>query len=502
MTDGEPPSAEPPSAEPPGAEPTKGFGALAARGAFVTMTGQIAKIIIQLVSVIILARLLTPYDYGLLAMVMAVIGIADVFRDFGLSSAAVQAKTLSTAERDNLFWLNTLTGVILLILIGAAGPLLALFYRQPELTMITGVVGVSFLFSGLATQYRADLQRRMLFARLTVADVSSPLVALVVAVLLALGGAGYWALVAQQVVQFFANLIMVVGAARWLPRWWRRDVSVRRFLAFGGNLAGGQLIHYLGSNFDALLIGARFGANPLGLYNRGFQLLMRPLGQLRAPLTSVALPVLSRLTDDKRRYTEYLQIGQRAMGYTLVLGLGLVIGAVDPVVAIFLGDQWTEVAPIMRWLALCGIFETLAFIGYWTYVTSGLVRQLLHFTIMSTVIKIIGISIGSIWGVEGVAAGFALAEVASWPLSFAWLRRSSGLDVRPLIINGLRIIAVSLVIAAATSLVTWALAGAGSWLQLVAAIGVALAVTAAALIIPPVRRDIATVVSAARQGFS
>lgn len=483
------------------AEAGRGLGGIAARSAVVTMTGQLAKIIIQLVSVIILARLLTPYDYGLLAMVMAVVGVADVFRDFGLSSAAVQAKQLSRAQRDNLFWVNTLTGLILLVVIIAAGPLLALFYRQPELTMISAVVGLSFLFSGLATQYRADLQRRLLFTRLTVADVGSPLIALGVAIGLAVGGAGYWALVGQQVVQFLANLVIVVIAAGWLPRWWRRDASVRPFLAFGGNLAGGQLIHYLGANFDALLIGARFGANPLGLYNRGFQLLMRPLGQLRAPLTSVALPVLSRLTDDERRYGEYLRIGQRAMGYTLVLGLGLVIGAVDPVVAIFLGDQWTGVAPIMRWLALCGIFETLAFVGYWTYVSKGLVRKLLHFTIMSTAIKIIGISIGSLWGVEGVAAGFALAEVASWPLSFAWLRRSSGLDVIPLIVNGLRIVAVSLAIAAATWLVSSRLAGAGDWARLGAALVVAVVVAGASLAVPSVRRDVASVVRSARLGF-
>jgi PST family polysaccharide transporter len=485
------------SAGPKGA----GLGALAARSAFVTMLGQVARIVIQLVSVIILARLLSPHDYGLLAMVMAVVAVADVFRDFGLSSAAVQAKTLSSHERDNLFWLNAGIGVILVIVICAASPLLALFFRQSELTLITCGIAVTFLLSGLATQYRADLQRRLLFRRLTVADVTSPLIALVVAVVLALAGAGYWALVAQQVVQGLVNLIMIVIAARWLPGRYHRGVPMRRFLKFGGHLAGGQLIHYLGANFDALLIGARFGADPLGLYNRGFQLLMRPLGQLRAPMTSVALPVLSRLNDDEDRYGEYLRVGQRAMGYTLVLGLGLVLGAGDPIVAIFLGDQWGGVAPIMRWLALCGIFETLAFVGYWTYVSKGLVRQLLHFTIMSTAIKIVGISIGSVWGVEGVAAGFAIAEVASWPLSFAWLRRSSGVDVRPLITGGLRIVAVSLTIAGASWLVTRQLAEVADWLQLLAAIGAAAVIAAVSLAIPAVRRDVGTVLAAARSGL-
>lgn len=478
-----------------------GLGAIAARSAFVTMAGQVARIVIQLVSVIILARLLSPHDYGLLAMVMAVVAVADVFRDFGLSSAAIQAKTLSTRQRDNLFWLNAGIGVILVVVICAISPLLAMFFRQAELTLITCAVAATFLLGGLATQHRADLQRRLLFRRLTVADVVSPLTALVVAVLLALAGAGYWALVAQQVVQGLVNLIMVVIAAGWLPGRYRRDVSMRPFLRFGGQLAGGELIHYLGANFDALLIGARFGAVPLGLYNRGFQLLMRPLGQLRAPMTSVALPVLSRLHDDDGRYGEYLRIGQRAMGYTLVLGLGLVIGAGEPIVAIFLGDQWGGVAPIMQWLALCGIFETLAFVGYWTYVSKGLGRQLLHFTIMSTAIKIIGISIGSVWGVTGVAAGYALAEVASWPLSFAWLRRSSGVDIRPLITGGLRIVAISLTIAAATRLITWQLAGAGPWLQLLAGVGAALVIALASLAVPPIRRDVTTVIRAARSGL-
>ena len=490
-----------------GAPPTLGGGAneggslggRAARGVAITLGGQGAKILIQVASVVVLARLLTPHDYGLIAMVIAVIGIGEIFRDFGLSSAASQAKTLSLGQRTNLFWINTGIGLVLSIAVYLGAGVISLVYNEDEVIPLAHALAVTFLLNGLATQYRADLVRNLRFAALARADVVAPALGLVAGVTGALLGWGYWALVAQQLSQSVALLVMLAISARWMPRLPRRGEPMRGFLTFGGHLVTGQLIGYVSNNIDYVLIGRLFGPAQLGLYNRAFQLLMTPLSQIRSPLTTVALPVLSKLADDPRRYSEYISRAQLALGYTIVAGLGIVAAAAEPITRVFLGEQWLSVIPILRLLAIAGILQMLTFVGYWVYVSRGLTKQLVQYTTVSAVIKIVCIVIGARWGVVGVAVGYTIAPALSWPLSFWWLSRLTEIPTRRLYTGALRILAlVAIAGSAAWAAALW-LAAAGSVAQIAIAAAVVAAVyVLATLVLPPVRRDVAGVVAMAK----
>lgn len=476
------------------------LGNQAARGALVSVGAQLVRIVVQVAGVVVLARLLTPGDYGLVAMVTAVVGVAEIFRDFGLSSAAVQAKHLSRGQRDNLFWINTAAGLLLALVVVAAAPLIAAIYGRPELVDLARVISLVFVLNGMTTQFRADLVRRLKFSAAAVIDVSAPVIALALSITLALLGAGFWALVVQQVATSAVLLVGALVAARWLPRWYRRAEPMGELLTFGWHLAGSQLVGYLGNNVDSLTIGYRFGPTSLGLYNRAFQLLMTPLGQLRQPTTQVALPVLSRLRGDGDGSDRYVQRGQLALGLTLVAGLGFVIGAAEPVTAIFLGSQWLSVEPVLRLLAVAGIFQTLAFVGYWVYLAHGLTRQLLHYTFITVSIKVTCILVGSHWGVYGVAWGYALAPALAWPLSFWWLSRSSSISVSGLFAGAGRILVLTAALAAGTFGAVRLGEGGGSWLQLVAGMGGALVTYGLALAVPAVRRDLAGVLQIVRMG--
>ncbi len=354
-------------------------------------------------------------------MVTAIIGVAEIFRDFGLSAAAVQAKTLSRAQRDNLFWINTAAGGVFTLVTFFAAPLVAIMYGRDELVGLTHALAFVFVLNGLGTQYRADLNRRMRFANLAAVDVIAPAVALAAAIIAAASGAGFWALAVQQLATSVVLLIGNAGSARWIPRR-PRKAPMKPLFSFGWQLAGSLFIGYLGNNIDSLTIGLRFNATALGLYNRAFQLLMTPLGQLRAPTTKVALPVLSRLREDKESSDRYIQRGQAALGLTLVAGLGLVLGAAQPMAEVFLGAQWLEVVPILRLLAAAGAFQCLAYVGLWIYLSHGLTKELLKYTVISTSIKVVCIVVGSHWGVVGVAWGYAIAPALAWPLSFCGCR--------------------------------------------------------------------------------
>lgn len=479
--------------------PRQSLGVRAARGAGVTVGGQLLRMIIQVASVSILARLLSPSDYGLVAMVAAIIGVGTILRDFGLSSAAIQSKDLSTGQRDILWWINTGIGLALAFAIYFAAPLVAMLYGEAELEPIAQALAITFLLNGMSTQYRADLVRHMRFLPLAVIEVAVPAVALLGAIVAAMAGWGYWALVAQQVLQAALFLMLLAFVARWIPRLPRRGTPMRGLLRFGWNLVATQLVNYAGNNLDSVIIGIRFGAVDLGIYNRGYQLLMVPLTQLRTPSTTVALPVLSRLNSDEQRYGAFLLRGQLALSWTLIAGLSIVVGAAEPLTLLFLGPSWLAAAPILALLAVAGILQTLSYVGYWVYLSRGLTGDLFRYSMVSTLIRIGCIVVGSQWGIVGVAAGYALAPAIAWPLSLWWLSRRTRIPTRALFGGATRALALATVAAVAAWGAVEACAPLGFVLQLASAIVAAIAVHGlAALLIPRIRRDLREVTEIVR----
>jgi O-antigen/teichoic acid export membrane protein len=438
---------------------------------------------------VVLSRLLSPRDYGLLAIVLVIMAFGEIFRDFGLTSASVQAPVLSRGQRDNLFWLNTMLGIVLAIVMFGLSTLVAHITRQPSVAPIAQALAVTFLLNGLATQHRATLMRELRFRALAGIDVGSAALALVAGVLAAVAGWQYWALVAQQLVMCAFAFLGVVLASRWVPHLPSREHSVRGIMKFGWHLVATNLVTYFGSQTDTIIIGIRFGVVPLGLYNRAFQLVMTPLSQVRSPLTTVALPVLARIQSDPRRFASYILAGQLGLGYGLGLPLALALGLSQDVVTVLLGPQWVESAPIISLFAVAGLLQTLSYVGYWIYLSRGLGSQLFRYTLVTTTIKIVCILIGSLGGLIGVAIGFVIAPLISWPLSLFWLSRITSIPAPALYAGACRILGLVATVAGASyasTLLEWANAA----LSLVIGIIAGAVVTALALLVPMYRADL------------
>lgn len=463
----------------------------AARGAATVFSAQIVRIGVQTISTMILARLLTPSDYGLVAMVMVVVAFADIFRDFGLSAAAIQAKTLSRGQRTNLWWANTVIGLVIAVLLVIVAPLVADVFHDPRLTDLVRVLSVVFVINGAATQYRASLTRSLRFGTVAWTEVAAAVVSLLVGVALALTGFGYWALALMQITVALSVMVTFVVVARWLPTLPRRHEDMGGLLHFGGFLVGSQLINYAASNVDSFILGRWYGAAVTGTYDRPYRLLMMPLAQIRTPSTSVALPVLSKLQDDQARYSRFLLRGQTALGLGLVVPLGFVAGAAVPAVAILLGPNWASSAPILALLAIAAGLRTLSYVSYWVYLSRALTAALMRYSTVSALIKMTLIIIGGQWGAVGVAAAGAVAGAIEWPLSLWWVSRLTVTPLRGLVTGALRICALAgaaMVAAAAVvatvpslpALAQLALAGLG-------ALGVLALLVA---VVPAFRRDV------------
>ena len=470
----------------------------AARGAFFTLGAQLAKILLQLLSVVVLSRLLSPGDYGLLAIVLVVVGVGEIFRDFGLTSASIQAPELSRGQRDNLFWINAAIGAVLTVILFLLARPIEAVTGEAEIVGVVQSLSLLFLLNGLATQHRASLMRDLRFRALAIIDVSAAAIALGAAVAAAVAGLEYWSLVVQQLSSGAVVLVGSVAAGRWLPRWYSRRVSVRELVNFGWNIVVTNVLIYAGSQVDTIIVGLKFGTAPLGLYNRAYQLVMTPLGQVRSPLKGVALPVLSRVQQDPARFNTYVTSAQLALGYGLGIPLILVAALADPLVHIMLGPQWTGATPILALFAIAGLLTTLPFVGYWVYLSRGLGRQLFLYTIVTTAIKVVCIVTGSFFGLIGVAIGFAVAPAISWPLSLAWLSRVTPMPTRRLYAGAARILvatAVSGSVAWTASLIAQPL---GHWGMLVLGVLAGAAAVTPLLLIPIYRRDTTQLVAFVR----
>ncbi|MDT0156346.1 lipopolysaccharide biosynthesis protein [Microbacterium sp. ARD32] len=470
----------------------------AAKGALFTLSAQASRIILQLASVVVLARMLSPHDYGLLAIVLVAVGFGEIFRDFGLTSASIQAPELTNAQRDNLFWVNALIGAVLASAMFCLSWPLSAMTAEPDLLGITQWLSLTFVLNGLATQHRANLMRDLKLRGLAVVDVLAAAIALAAAILAAAAGVGYWALVVQQLTTGLVILVGVVIVGRWLPRAYSRSTSIRTLMRFGWSIVATNLIGYASRQVDTMVVAMRFGTAPLGLYNRAYQLVTTPLGQVRSPLQSVALPLLSRVQQDGPRFNAYVIAAQLALGYLLGIPLAIVAGLAEPVVRIMLGAAWIEAAPMMQMFAIAGLLTTVSFVGYWVYLARGLGTQLFRYTMVTTAIKIVCIVIGSFFGVFGVAVAFAVHPAIAWPISLAWLSRVTPMPRRQLYQGASRIIAITLA-AGATAWASGILTNAlGMWGQAAIGTAVGLAVSTAFLALPVYRRDATSLLSFVR----
>jgi PST family polysaccharide transporter len=361
----------------------------------------------------VLARLLTPNDFGMVGMVTAFTGVLTLFRDFGLSSAAVQRMTVTEEQISTLFWINLLLGTALgLIALGMA-PAIAAFYDEPRLFGMTAVLAAGFVFNAAGTQHSALLQREMRFSALAVISVVSLLVGTAIAIVGAKAGYGYWALVAMSVA---SPLVATIGfwiAASWVPAMPHRRAGIRSMIHFGGALTFTSLVVYIGYNAEKVLIGRLWGADAIGIYGRAYQLVSIPTENLNSAVGEVAFSALSRLQNDPVRLRSYF-----LKGFSLVLGLTLPITIAcglfaDDIVFVLLGPQWRDAAAIVRLLApTIMIFAIINPLG-WQMFSIGLVARGMKAGPVLATLMIAGYVIGLPYGPRGVAFAYS-AVLTLW----------------------------------------------------------------------------------------
>lgn len=403
------------------------------RGGAVNVGAQGIKFVLHTVSTAILARLLTPADFGLIMMVAAFTEFVNLFKDLGLSTATIQRKDVNHRQVSTLFWVNVALSCLLIGITAAISPLVAWFYGEPRLTRITIAIGSTFIFGGLIAQHTALMRRQMRFCALAVIEIVAMTASTVAAVIAALLGLSYWSLVILMVVRGFVSVVMVWWQSPWRPGRPLRGSGVRSMLAFGGNLTGANVLNHFTRNADNVIIGYVLGGAALGMYSKAYHLLMLPLSQLNMPFNTIMIPVLSRLQDEPQRYRRYyLQIiaGLAAMTMPLVAFL---FATADEVIYIVLGSQWSAAAGVFRYLAPAAFLTSIGFAPSWLCVSLGRARVQFRWTMLSAPVIVAGFLIGIHWGINGVAASFSITWSAMFLLFVYWTTRHSPVRFRDIV---------------------------------------------------------------------
>ena len=380
------------------------------RGGAVTLTSQAIKFALQLGSTMVLARLLTPGDFGLIAMVTAITGFVAMFKDAGLSMATVQRKDVTHEQVSTLFWINVALSALAMLVIAALAPAIAYFYSEPRLVWITLALAGTMLFGGLTVQHQALLRRQMRFRALAVVEIVTMACGIAVAIAMGLLGFGYWSLVGMAAGAAFTNAVLVWALCDWRPGLVKRGCGAGSMLRFGGGITAFNFLNYFTRNSDNVIIGFALGSGSLGIYSKAYNLLMLPIRQINAPVGSVMVPALSRLQDDPSRYRgAYL----KAVSAVAMVGMPIVACAfvlADEAVAILLGQGWEQAASVFRWLAPAALFGTLNVAPGWLCVSLGRARTQLKWAMIWAPTTVLAFIIGVQFGILGVAAAFS----ASW----------------------------------------------------------------------------------------
>lgn len=379
----------------------------------------------QLAQVAILARFISPQDYGLMAIVTVVLSYASLFSDMGLSAAFVQRQNISQNERSSLYWLSVIVGTVLMLVIMGISPFVAGFFNEQELGPLIMITATNFLVVALGQQLKIDAEKSLNFRPVALIEISAVLAGFCVALVGAVSGWGVYALVAASLVNAWVVTIVswIVLAKGWRPTLRLKWVEVSWFAKFGGGMVLNNIINHVNSTVDILLGGRVLGASQLGLYSVPRNLLLQVQGVVNPIVTRVGFPLIASFQDDKERVR---QLYLKTMNITASLNAPIYVGLAffaPEITMLLLGNGWVGSIPLFRILAIWGLLRSFANpVGSLLFGLGHVRRSAVWNLAMMLIIPPV-VWIASQWGAAGMAWAMAGVMAAVFVPAWAFLIR-------------------------------------------------------------------------------
>jgi PST family polysaccharide transporter len=411
----------------------KGLRRTAVRGAGAAIAGSAGNFVVGIGSVVILARLLTPTDFGIVTMVTT---FSLLLRSFGLNGFTeliMQREELTDSLASNLFWINVGIGTILTLGFASSGSLLAHFYHNPAVVQVTRGMSLTIGIGCLGYVHTGLLQRAMKFRTTAIIGFVGQILQVIVAIALAMAGWHYWALVWGSVTQ---TAVVAVGAllvCRWMPSWPGRASGTGSGLKFALNVYSHFAFGYFTGNSDNLLVGWRFGAQALGFYKKAYDLFVLPQTQLLSPLSAVVVSTLSRINRDRDQFRRYFL---RTISVLALVGMGIgadfaLVGG--DIIRFLFGPGWDEAGRIFA-LFGPGIGVMLLYNTHgWIHLSIGRPERWFRWGLVQFVCTVTLFFLALPWGPSGIALAWTISYFLLMFPGFWYAGKPIGLGIRPIL---------------------------------------------------------------------
>lgn len=354
---------------------------------------------------IILARILTPKDFGLLAVITIFVQIAQTFIDSGFSNALIQKKDRNQVDYSTVFFFNLAISIGLYIILYFCAPLIAHFFGNPQLTALTRVVGLNFVIGALVSVHRTRLTVLLQFKRQSLITLISSVVAAVVSIYFAYRGIGVWALVMLTLINISLQTILFYVTIKWHPSLIFSKTAFSGLFSYSSKLLGASLIHLLYRNIYPIVIGKKFSPTELGYFNRADTFAMYPPQMIGNVISRVAFPIFSKMQDDNARlrsaYSKYIVFSSLII-FPIMIGM---IVLAKPMTLIILREQWLPMVPMLQILCIDWMTDHLCSINLNILYVKGRSDLALRLEIIKKTLAIIIFLISLFWGIIGVCWG-------------------------------------------------------------------------------------------------
>jgi O-antigen/teichoic acid export membrane protein len=385
--------------------------------------------ITRLVVAVVVARLLSPHDYGVAGMVLVFSSLLLVFSDLSLGAALVQREKISQADKSTVFWTSVGAGLLFTLVGIAVSGAVAGFFHEPQVKPLFIALSCGFFITSIATTHSALLNRDLRFKSLELRQMAGIVAGAVVGITLAVEGGGAWAIIGQQLATMTVSTVCLWWFSSWRPSLSFSLPSLKRLGGFSANVFGTRLLFYVTRNLDNLLVGRYIGAAALGAYSLSYSVMLVPFNQIAGPIQEVLYPAFSRMQDESQRMARVWIDVNRLVGAVSIPALvGLAIVGPEFVQTV-LGDKWMPAVAVIQVLCWVGLLQSLQRLNSSILQARDRTRDLLVYSIVVLVGGVAAFVAGLPWGIVGVATAYAVMSTIVEPY-YTWLTaRSLGISV-------------------------------------------------------------------------
>jgi O-antigen/teichoic acid export membrane protein len=396
-------------------EASPNLGGVAKRGAVASVASVYGRGVLQIFGSIVLARLLTPADFGLVAIVMVLTRFAPLLIDFGFADATTQRSSITQSQCSTLFWLNSGIGFAVALSLAVCSPLIAWVYHDPRLQPIALLFAITFAFNGLSAQHLSLLRRAMQFAEIAKIQILGALAAVVVGTLTAAFDYGYWALVWQAIANAACTAVGAWLACSWRPGLPVFDVEVKSMIRFGMHVLTYSIIYSMAKVTDRITLGLFYPPGQVGVYQNAINMYENALLGPLAKLHDVASSGLSKLRSDPAELRQKYEVSLSTLAFFVMPAAAILSVTAQDLTVVLFGNHWRESGVLLSIIALGGIVEFIESSQGWLHISNGTPERWKKSGFIGSVVRVVLVLAGLPFGAEGVAIAIV---VANWLIAF------------------------------------------------------------------------------------